>query len=93
MLANLEDKLRQAASSRFDQKLFVDHLKAVDSKNLSLIQVADLFTGSINRLLNEKDADQNHKYELAKYFLDQFGLRDFGKKHEILGDMTVHISL
>jgi hypothetical protein len=32
--------------------LFVDHLEAVDSKDLSLIQVADLFTGSINRLLN-----------------------------------------
>lgn len=93
MLANLEDKLRQAASNRFDQKLFVDHLEAVDSKDLSLIQVADLFTGSINRLLNEKEADQNHKYELATYFLDQFGLSDFGKTRKELGDMTVHISL
>jgi hypothetical protein len=93
MLANLEDKLKQAASSRFDQKLFVDHLQAVDSKNSPLIQVADLFTGSINRLLNEKEAEQNHKYELARYFLDQFGFSDFENTQNDLGDITVHISL
>lgn len=92
-LANLEDKLKQAAKTRFDEKLYVDHLEAVDSKKLDLVQLADLFTGSLNRVLNASGQRVGPKDQFADYFLGILGMPDGYTTEESLGDMTVHISL
>ena len=58
----------------------------------TLIQVADLFASSLNRVFNSPS--DTHKDELAAHVLARFGaqhIRDRTEQAE--GDMTVHISL
>lgn len=93
LLANLQDKLKQASSTRFDNKLELDQFEALDSKDSVLIQIADLFTGSVNRLLNSLADTKNHKDEFAEYFLNNFGVVQNLLMQEVEGDMTLHISL
>ena len=77
----------------FNDELEVDQLEALDSKGLVLIQLADLFTGSVNRVLNGTGDGTNHKDEFAKYFLNAFGMKNGLEQKETVGDMTVHLSL
>lgn len=93
LLADIDDKLKQASKTRFEEKLYVDHLEAVNSKALDLIQLADLFTSSINRVLNVQSEQEGPKDEFAKHFLGGLGMPHGITKEETLGDMTVHISL
>src|SRR5207249_599060 len=52
VLAEVGDKLRNAAAAQFGGQLLVDVLEAADSKSNDLLQVADVFVASINRILN-----------------------------------------
>lgn len=58
LLENVRDRITQAGKSRFNNELKVDHFEAVDSEDLSLIQLADLLTSSISRVLNVR-GDRN----------------------------------
>jgi hypothetical protein len=52
VLLDLRDRLANAAAARFDGRLDIDEMEAVDSKGNELIQATDLYTGAINRTLN-----------------------------------------
>jgi hypothetical protein len=52
--------------------LRIDQCAAVDSKQNDFIQIADLFTGSINRIVNHQDTPGNAKEEFAAYLLNHF---------------------
>jgi hypothetical protein len=92
-LANLDDRLRQAAKSRFDEKLLVDRVEAGESKTNLMLQVADLLAGSVNRILNRSGTKFTPKDEFAEYLLASVGIDLNLPENETMGDMSVHISL
>lgn len=93
LVANLDDRLRQVAKSRFDDKLIIDRLSTVDSKHNLLMQIADLFTGSINRIMNQSGTTRNHKDEFAEHFLNRFGIDFALPENDKVGDLAVHIKV
>ena len=93
LIANLDDRLKQAAVSRFKGKLFIDEIRCVDSAHDLFVQVADLFTASANRILNQPGIQRNHKDEFAEFFLDATGVRKSFSPDEQVGDMVIHFSL
>jgi len=92
-LAALDDKLLQASTSRFKNQLSVDDLKAIDSKGQILVQIADLYTSSINRALNAEGKREGPKDQFADYFLKALGLPNGPTTKETDGDMSVYVSL
>lgn len=92
-LAELRDRLEQVANTTFGEELHIDNLEAVRSEHLDLIQLADLFTSSVNRVLNVTGSRTGPKDEFADYFLDILGMPDGYRSEESLEDMTVHLSL
>jgi hypothetical protein len=73
-LAELSDKLKQAAATRFKDQLEIDQLEVADSRGDPFIQLADLFTSSINRTLNSDPQNDNPKDKFANYFLNVIGM-------------------
>ena len=92
-LAGLRDALLQATSGRFGGQLSVDSLRADDSKGQVLLQMADLYTGSINRILNVEANPGNPKYEFATYLLSQLGMPGGPDTLIVFGDVTAHMRL
>jgi len=74
LINNLIDKLKNAAKSQLNDKLKIGDFNTVNSKGNSLIQIGDLFTSSINRLINEKSENTKPKDEFALYFLKNVGI-------------------
>lgn len=72
MLKEVKDRLNIASSSLFDKKLYLGEFKPVDSKENIHLQIVDVFTGSINRLINEKPDAPNAKDRVANYFMQKF---------------------
>lgn len=93
LVANLNDRLGQAAQTHFEKKLVLDQVHTVDSKKNTLLQIADVFTGSVNRILNRAGATRNHKDELAEYFLSRFNINLQLPENDKVGDISVHITL
>jgi len=94
MLKQIKEKLEQAAIIKFDNNLRVDELRAIDSRNLELIQLADLFTGSINRKINVKGGDgEAVKDQFANEFLREFGLNNKLESFDGIGDCAFYTSL
>lgn len=93
LAANLNDRLGQAAQTHFEKKLVHDQVYTVDSANNLILQVADMFTGSVNRILNRAGTTRNHKDELAEYFLNRFNIGLQLPENDKVGDLSVHVSL
>jgi hypothetical protein len=93
LLENVRDRITQAGKSRFNDELKVDHFEAVDSEALVLIQLADLLTSSISRVLNTKGDRSNPKDEFATYLLELLGMPDGPSEEKVSGDMTYYMSL
>jgi len=74
-MARLRDDLRDGLAKRFEDEVFLDLLESVDSKANHLVQIADLFTGSINRVLNAPGETTNFKDEFAAFVLSTLGLK------------------
>jgi hypothetical protein len=55
--------------------------------------VANLFTSSINRILNAEGRRAHAKDTFADYLLGVLGLPQGPQNREQTGDMTIHISL
>lgn len=89
LFEHLRERLVAASKNQFDGGLFVDLLHAVKSHRNILIQVADLFTSSVNRIVNGP-ASSHAKDTLAKYFLDAI---DFEPGKETSGDMVIDLFL
>lgn len=93
MLSNIEDRIVQAGKSRFDGKLKADHFEAVDSEKMLLIQLADLFTSSVNRALNATGDRNSAKDSFADYLLESIGMPNGPTKKKSTSDMTYYMGL
>jgi hypothetical protein len=93
LVADLEDKLKQAAVSRLKSELYLDEIRCINSSHDHFMQIADLFTASANRILNQPNSQQNHKDEFAEFFLEATGVGKNFSPNEQIGDMVAHISL
>ena len=93
LVADLDDKLKQASTSRFDGSLHLDFVRCADSEHNLFLQVADLFSASVNRVLNQSGIARNHKTEFAEFFLDIVGVDELFSPNDKIDDMVVHISL
>lgn len=91
-MAALRQRIQDVGATQFDGALTAEEFTATDSKGKTLIQVADLYTSSINRVLNGEGKDAA-KDKFARYFLEPLGLPDGPRDSEQTGDMTIHISL
>ncbi|MFF2445080.1 DUF3800 domain-containing protein [Priestia megaterium] len=75
----LKQSLTERFKINFEDKLSLEDLNSLESVNFFLIQVADLITSSVARVLNrETDAPRNHKDEIAEFILDSLDI-DFYK--------------
>lgn len=54
--------------------LYLGHFNSIDSKNSVFIQAVDLFTSSVNRLINFKDQNKNYKSEFAEFLISTLNL-------------------
>jgi len=93
LLENVHDRIVQAGRSRFENKLQADQFEAVDSKELTLIQLADLFTSSVSRVLNATGERKSQKDEFAAYLLGAAGMPNGPSEEKVVGDVTYHLSL
>jgi Protein of unknown function (DUF3800) len=92
-LAELGDRLRTASTVRFNGKLQIDVLEAVDSKENPLMQAADLYTGCLNRILNSDGGKEHPKDILASHFLQLLGLPNGPQDKESEGGLAIHVGL
>lgn len=93
LMVNLQTKLKQAAATTYDGKLFVQRCIALDSQSNIFLQMADLVAGSANRILSRVDGACNHKDELAEYILMRLGIEITPNLDAAIGDLAVHIQL
>lgn len=91
MLANIKERLTNYSSTQYDNELYLDTFRAVDSKDIIFMQIADLFTSSVNRVLNSPS--DGAKDDFAKYMLDAFGMDFQNENFESLGDCTAVLDL
>ncbi len=96
VIAELTDRINTAAAVQFSGQLFVDVVEAVDSKSNDLLQIADVFTASINRIINPPDPaprTPGPKDELAHYVIDRTRLALEAEAAEDYEDLAVKINL
>lgn len=74
-LERMRQDLRVGLRRQYGDEATLQLLAAVDSKANHLIQLADLFTGSLNRVLNSPGENPNHKDEFAHFMLGALGLK------------------
>jgi hypothetical protein len=91
-LAALKQKIRDVGSTQFGGRLTAAEFTATDSKGKLMVQVADLYTSSLNRVVNGEGRD-GAKDKFARHFLNVLGLPEGPRDEEQVGDMTIHISL
>ena len=73
-IMEIELQLNNAASSIFSGNVYIDHVGVEDSSISPLMQIADLFVGSISRILNKDEGKEGPKDWFAKEFLAAFGM-------------------
>lgn len=93
LMANLSDKLKQAAASVYDNQLIVEQCLATDSKANVFLQVADVVASSVNRILSRSGEGRNHKDELADYVVARLGISVSPDLDSRIGDIAAHIML
>ena len=93
LLENVRDRITQASKARFDDELKIDHFEAVGSEALVLIQLADLLTSSISRVLNTAGDRNSPKDQFANHLLELLGMPNGPSEEKVLGDMTYYMSL
>ncbi len=74
LLREIKDRIDKDIESKFDGNLYIDEFVSLDSQSNDFIQIADLFTSSINRLLNVKSDGKHPKDIFANTFLKTFGI-------------------
>jgi hypothetical protein len=93
LLAKLRESVRQAGKLHHDGKLTADQFHTVASHELTLLQIADLFAGSLNRVLNASGTRQGPKDQLAQYVLAKVGMPGGPQNKGRIGDMAVLLQL
>jgi hypothetical protein len=90
-LARLHENLSQAAVTLFDRRLRVDEFFALSSRSQILIQLADLFAGSLNRVLNNPAVGP--KDDFAQFFLEAVDMPNGPVSAEQAEDIAVQLQL
>jgi hypothetical protein len=93
LLSEVKDRLKQSEKSMFSDKLRCGMFESSDSKGNHLIQIADLFTGSLNRVFNTYVDGTKAKDKFAEYFLELFGIDHKQGEVENTDDLAVHMFL
>jgi len=93
LLAELDDQLKQASSTRFKDNLYINFVRCADSEHNLFLQLADLLSASANRVLNQPNLERNHKTEFAEFFLGLIGVDTAFSPNDQIGDKVIHISL
>ena len=73
-LTELRQKLKKDCQSYFQNQISIGEVDATDSNESVYLQLADLFTGSISRVLNKSTSSNNHKDDFAKKALAMLGV-------------------
>jgi uncharacterized protein DUF3800 len=92
-LAELADRLRTASTTQFAGQLEIGEFVPVESEKQLLVQVADLYTGCLNRILNSEGGKDGPKDQFARHFLQLLGLPDGPQDQETEGGLALHVSL
>lgn len=80
-LERLREDLISSFSKSFGDNLQLDELSSMSSQESYMIQLADIFVASLNRILERKSDDPlSHKDEMADFVLDLLGIMDDGEK-------------
>lgn len=91
LLAGIRDDLTNASAAQFDGRLIAEEFQSVESHALPAIQLADLYTSSINRVLNRPKPTTKPKDVFADYVLTAAcGMPDTEAK---AGDMEIRLRL
>jgi hypothetical protein len=70
-MTELKQLLIERFKTNFEDSLKLSDFNSLPSKAFYLVQVADLITGSVSRVLNRKeDGSKNHKDEFADFVLE-----------------------
>lgn len=93
LLAEVKRRLEQDISTVFANDLMVEEVGSLGSEFSPGIELADLFTGCVNRVINPPAADDNYKDAFARYFLEAVGMTDGPYEEETVSDRTVLLSL
>ena len=93
LLAWLKDRMVAAAANHFDGGLEPDVFEVENSRRSEALQVADLFTSSINRRLNAAGGKKQPKDDFAEYFVETINLTPAVTKDEGGGDAVYHLML
>jgi hypothetical protein len=88
MLREIRARVENVKKSKYGSDLFIDDFDTVDSKGHIFLQIADLFTSSINRVLNIKSDREHIKDEYARDFLTRFGVSVEDGIITNIGDIT-----
>jgi hypothetical protein len=99
-LSRLREQLVATSSHEFAGQLTVEALEAVDSRDQPLVQLADLYTSSVNRVLARMESSNKPKDVLADFVLSRVAtLAGIDRDIALTGieegesDMHVHIRL
>lgn len=93
LIAEVEDRLKKAEKFLFSDKLRTGTFEVANSEGNLLIQIADLFTSSVNRILNTWIDGSKPKDILADYFVKGIGLNLINPQVENDGDLGISIIL
>lgn len=88
-LANLRERLATASAAQFEGQLNLDSFTSVDSVQNPLIQLADLYTSSLGRVLRYPNGGSHAKDRVAAAFLNSFGWNGIPQARERIGDLSV----
>jgi len=93
LMAEVEDRLSKAESTVFENKLRCGTFKPVDSREDHFIQIADLFSSSLNRKINVnvERFSKKPKDIFANHFLESLGIALSSKVVKNTGDLAVNI--
>lgn len=72
-IANIRNRVAQYGQACLDGKLAIGEFECKPSDQFAVLQIADLFVGSVGRLLNP-GTNRNHKDEFAEYLLERIGM-------------------
>jgi hypothetical protein len=98
IVSKLRDRLVAASGVHFRGALQVELCEAINSKGQPLLQLADLYTGSLNRISNRERSTEHPKDRFADFLLDRVGSLGLAEHAERInfgedGDSEVSLAL
>jgi hypothetical protein len=78
VLSDLKNSVASACEAKYEKSLHIESIQAVSSRNSSIVQLADVVAGAVNRRLNH-DGDRNFKDDMADMI---FGMLDLNFAEE-----------